>query len=69
MPPFRPREKFNEDHKGYVTRFEVDDAFIAGYERHIVGSSRHEELWIPTEDLDEFNAHIIGKITVTQEFG
>ena len=61
--------KYNEDHKGYVTRFEVDDAFIAGYERHIVGSSRHEELWIPAEDLDEFNAHIIGKITVTQEFG
>ena len=61
--------KFNEDHKGYVTRFEVDDAFIAGYEPHIVGNSRHEEFWIPAEDLGEFNAHIVGKIAVTQEFG
>ena len=59
---------YNSDHKGYVTRFEVDDSFAAKYEPHVVGSSRHEELWIPSEELEEFNSHIIGKIKVTQQF-
>ena len=55
---------------GFPKPYEAeDDAFIAGYEPHIVGNSRHEEFWIPAEDLDKFNAHIVGKIAVTQEFG
>ena len=60
--------KYNEDHKGYVTMFEVDDTFCAKYEPHIVGSTYHEELWVPADELDEFNDHIVGKIKVIAEY-
>ena len=53
---------------GYVTRFEVDDEYVAKFERQIVGAKMHEELWVPAEELDEFNSHIIGLIEVTQTF-
>ena len=29
----------------------------------------HTELWVPAEDLAEFNRNIIGRIEVTQRFG
>jgi hypothetical protein len=55
---------------GYVTRFEVDDAYVSRFERHVVGARQHEELWVPSEQLDEFNRHILGRITVlTAYFG
>lgn len=57
------------DFKGYVTRFEVDDEFISKYEVQTVGRSYHQELWIPSDELCEFNNHIIGKIEVVKEFG
>lgn len=60
--------KYNADHKGYVTRFEVDDLFAAKYEPHIVGCAHHMELWVPAEELEDFNDHIIGKIVVAQEY-
>jgi hypothetical protein len=53
---------------GYVTEFVVDDAYIAQFRREVVGSSRHEELWVPAEQLDEFNAHLVGPITVVRAF-
>jgi hypothetical protein len=33
-----------------------------------VGGREHTELWIPAEELEEFNQHIVGKIEVTQRF-
>lgn len=60
----------SEPYAGYVTEFEVDDDYINQFERHIVGGSQHEELWIPAEKLDEFNQHIVGKIKVVDaDFG
>ena len=53
---------------GYVTRFEVDAVYAARYDRKIVGGREHEELWVPAEELDEFNSHIRGSIEVTQSF-
>lgn len=29
--------RFNEDHKGYVTEFDIDDEYGAGFEIHQVG--------------------------------
>lgn len=55
-------------YKGYVLRFEVDEDFIGKYEVQTVGARRHRELWVPAEDLDEFNRHISGKIAVVEEF-
>jgi hypothetical protein len=53
---------------GYVTRFEIDAAFVQRYQAQTVGSAVHRELWIPAEELAEFNRHIVGQIVVTQEF-
>jgi hypothetical protein len=53
---------------GYVTKFVVDAAFASRYPVQIVGGNVHEELWVPAEDLDEFNRHIVGAIEVIAEF-
>ncbi len=53
---------------GYVTRFDVDAAFLARYQVETVGSNIHQELWVPAEELDEFNRHIVGLIQVVAEF-
>lgn len=60
--------KYNEDHRGYVTMFEIDDEYAGQFAVHVVGGSYHQELWVPAEELDEFNRHIIGKIRVIREF-
>jgi len=53
---------------GYVTRFEVDSDFLARYEVQQVGGAEHRELWVPAEELAEFNDHIVGVIEVIHEF-
>ncbi|MER8035707.1 hypothetical protein ACWEP8_37800 [Streptomyces hydrogenans] len=53
---------------GHVTRFEVDSAFLARYPVRQAGGRTILELWVPAEELDDFNAHIVGPITVTHEF-
>lgn len=54
-------------YKGYVTRFQVEDDFIARYPVQTVGASYHQELWVPAEELEEFNRHIIEKIEIVEE--
>lgn len=51
-------------YKGYVTRFEVDNLYISNFSIQTVGASYHQELWIPADQLEEFNRHIIGKIQI-----
>jgi hypothetical protein len=54
---------------GYVTRFSVRADFLSAYEVQTVGASgSHDEYWIPAEDLERFNAAIVGEIEITQEF-
>ncbi len=53
---------------GFVTRFEVEDAYVGRFERQVVGGREHEELWVPAEDLDTFNSNIRDQIVVTQAF-
>ena len=60
--------KDTPDHKGYVTRFEIDDEYFSQFEVQTVGRSYHQELWIPAEELDTFNQHIIGEIQVINTF-
>ena len=60
--------KYNEDHRGYVTKFEVDDQYCGQFEVHQVGGAHHKELWVPAEKLGEFNKHIIGEIHIIKEF-
>ncbi len=49
---------------GFVTRFEVDDAYAARFGRRIVGAREHEELWVPAEELEDFNTHLVGRVRV-----
>ncbi len=53
---------------GYVTRFEIDDEYASTFEKKIVGSQIHEELWVPAEELEEFNKHILAPIDVIHAF-
>jgi hypothetical protein len=53
---------------GYVTRFRVRRDFLEHYEAQEAGGRAHREYWIPAEDLDAFNAAIVGEIEVTAEF-
>jgi hypothetical protein len=53
---------------GYVLEFDVDSAYLSGFEIQKVGGKNHLEYWIPAEQLDEFNRHIIGKIRGVGEF-
>lgn len=57
-----------ESGAGFVTRFEVDAEYLRRYPVQTVGSSLHQELWVPAEELDDFNQHIVGLIEVVAEF-
>ncbi|MGD2132173.1 MAG: hypothetical protein PVI23_05225 [Maricaulaceae bacterium] len=60
--------RLNDDKRGFVTRFAVSAAFLDRFERKVVGGREHEEYWIPAEDLDAFNAAIVGPIEVIAEY-
>lgn len=53
---------------GYVTKFEVNNSFLAKYQTQQVGSEVHQELWIPSEELAELNRNIVGLIEVIAEY-
>lgn len=53
---------------GFVTAFEVDAAYVSKFEVQNVGGFEHNELWVPAEELVEFNQHIVGKIEVLTAF-
>lgn len=53
---------------GFVTRFELDPEFATRYPVQVAGGRRHEELWVPAEELEEFNDHIVGTIAVLETY-
>jgi len=53
---------------GFVTRFDVLRSFLDRYEVQEAGGRDHLEYWIPAEDLNAFNAAIVGEIEVIKEF-
>ena len=53
---------------GAVTAFDIDACYLEQFEEHVVGTASHRELWIPAEDLDTFNQHIVGTIRVVKVF-
>jgi hypothetical protein len=53
---------------GYVVRFAVDTDYLSQFPVQNVGDAQHNELWVPAEQLAEFNRHIRGRIEVTAEF-
>ncbi|WP_300617734.1 ADP-ribosylation/crystallin J1 [Dokdonella sp.] len=57
-----------ESGAGFVTRFEVRTSFLDRYPVREAGGRAHLEYWIPAEDMDAFNAALVGRIEVVREF-
>ncbi len=53
---------------GFITRFRVRRDFLDNYAVQEAGGRAHQEYWIPAEELNAFNAAIIGQIEVTATF-
>ena len=53
---------------GFVTRFAVLNDYLKRFEVQNVGGPVHDELWVPAEELEEFNDNIIGGIEVIRKF-
>lgn len=53
---------------GFVVEFKMDSIYLDKFEIHTVGGDIHQELWVPAEELDEFNKNIVGKIEVIESF-
>ncbi|MGR3635220.1 MAG: ADP-ribosylation/crystallin J1 [Shimia sp.] len=56
------------DNLGFVTKFEISEETAARYPVELAGGKAHAELWVPAEELDAFNAGIIGKIEVVARY-
>lgn len=53
---------------GFVAKFVVQKTYCEKFTEQNVGGPIHNELWVPAEELEEFNDHIVGLIEVTQSF-
>lgn len=53
---------------GYLLRFAVDAEYAATFPAQNAGNREHEELWVPADELAEFNRHILGQIEVVAVF-
>ena len=53
---------------GYVTRFRVRKDFLARYDVQEAGGRAHREYRIRAEQMDAFNAAIVGEIEVVHAF-
>lgn len=53
---------------GFITEFDVEDSYIEKYDVHCVGNETHLELWIPAEELHNFNKNIINQIKIVDVY-
>jgi hypothetical protein len=53
---------------GYVTEFDLDDAYANSLPVRQVGANQHRELWVPAENLEEFNRHIHDRIRIVAAY-
>lgn len=53
---------------GFVTRFEVTDEYVQQFPIQVVGNRTHQELWVPADELGEFNRHIVGVIKIAASY-
>jgi len=53
---------------GYVLRFAVRTEYLAKFPVQKVGSATALELWVPAEELEEFNANVVGLIEVVASY-
>ncbi|MEO6303349.1 MAG: ADP-ribosylation/crystallin J1 [Bacteroidia bacterium] len=53
---------------GYVTEFSIPVEYFQKFEVQNVGAHNHNELWVPAEELENFNANIIRGIKVIDAY-
>lgn len=53
---------------GYVTAFDLPEDYLQQFPVQNVGGEIHNELWVPAEQLEEFNNNIIGEIRLVSSF-
>ena len=58
----------NSGYAGFITEFDVENSYIEKYDVHCVGNETHLELWIPAEDLHNFNKNIINQIKIVDVY-
>jgi hypothetical protein len=58
----------NSGFVGYVVRFEIDANYVARFAIQEVGGRDCRELWVPAEQLEEFNDRLVGPIELVHEF-
>lgn len=58
----------NSGYVGFITEFDVEDSYIEKYDVHCVGNETHLELWIPAEDLHNFNKNIVNQIKIVDVY-
>ena len=51
-----------------MLRFEVRKSFLDRFQRKTVGARRHEEFWIPADQVDEMNDNIVGTIELVATY-
>ena len=62
------RKDVHSNFIGYVLKFNIKDVYISKFQVQTVGKSYHQEYWIPSEELDEFNNNIIGVISLVEKY-
>ena len=58
----------NHDYLGFVVEFEISEAMADKYPAEEAGGKAHTELWVPTEELEEFNSEIQGTIRLVATY-
>ena len=53
---------------GFVTEFKLSSKYLSKFKIEKVGLDHHTELWVPAEELEEFNSEIIGQINVVEAY-
>jgi hypothetical protein len=53
---------------GYVTQFEIPITYFESFKVENVGASNHNEMWVLSEELENFNAQILNGIKVVKVF-
>ena len=53
---------------GAVTQFTLSSDYLKQFKEEQVGSKIHRELWVPTEELENFNRQIVDKIEIVAAY-
>ncbi len=56
------------DYAGFVTVFELPQDYTQTFELQNVGGTHHHEYWVPSEQLEEFNAQFKDGIWILADY-